>query len=113
VKAVYLPALHTLWQSFVAAILTWWAASGVIDVKAVHNIDDAKRFGLSVLMAVLAALGSAILHTVKLYYKQGLIAFAKGENVSPALLADMDAILARAPEAGTKTPHPFPAPPTS
>lgn len=107
-KAILIPALHTFWQSFVATILMWWGASGLADVKAVHNVDDAKRFGLSVIVAVLAALGSAALHTVKMYSREGLSAFLKGENVDPALLADIDAILNRAPQAGVDDPHPFP-----
>lgn len=98
------PALHTLWQSFLAAILMWWTAAGLIDIKAVHSIDDAKRFGLSLLLAVLAAVASAVLHTVK-QYGSSLLSGNLDKHVDPYELQlidkALDDALAHVPETVT------------
>lgn len=61
------PALHTLWQSFTAALLVWWGVAGTTGWHSVTDVSSAGRFGLSALIAGIAALASALLHVAREY----------------------------------------------
>lgn len=58
------PALHTLWQTFVAVLAVWWFASGADLAKSVTDVASAKRFGLALAAAAVAALLSAAKTTI-------------------------------------------------
>lgn len=65
IKAILVPALHTLWQTFVGLLGVWWAASGAALFSSVSDVASAKRVAVAVLAAVLAALLSAAKSTAK------------------------------------------------
>lgn len=83
------PALHTLWQALVAALVTWYAS---VNLGAVHNVDDAKKLALSALVAVGAALLSALLHVAK-QYGPTLISTGLRGKVDKNEMAMIDAVL--------------------
>lgn len=56
-------ALHTLWQTFAAALVVAWGASG-LDVSQVTDEASAKKLGLAAAAAVVAAFLSALKTTV-------------------------------------------------
>lgn len=96
------PALHTLWQALAASLLVWWHGAGLVGIHAVHNVSDAKRFALSVLVAVVAAAASAILHTAKQLgpgLAHGYIARHGVDDVELSAIDDvLDAAAAHIPE---------------
>ena len=56
-------ALHTFWQAFVAAVGIAYAASG-LDVSTVTDLNSAKKFGWSLVLALGAAALSAVKTTI-------------------------------------------------
>ena len=81
------PALHTLWQSLVAAVTVWFGAN-LTDVEAVRNVSELERLGLSLALAVLAALLSVAKNLAK-QYLPGLL-HAKD---NPAEVAQIEALI--------------------
>jgi hypothetical protein len=94
------PALHTLWQSFLAAIVVWWSASGLVGVRAVRNVDDAKRFAMSAVLAALAALMSALFHTIR-QYAPALLSRLGRPRLDPAQITAVNRLLDEAFDVAT------------
>jgi hypothetical protein len=84
---VWKPALHTLWQALAAALVVWFGANAA-DVQAVRNVAELERLGLSLALAVLAALLSVAKNLGK-QYLPGLL-HAKD---NPAEVAEIDALI--------------------
>lgn len=62
-EQVALKAFHTFWQSF-AAVFTLSVTSLTSGLLNVHNVSDARSFGLAAISAVIAATLSAIKNTI-------------------------------------------------
>lgn len=76
-RTIAKPALHTLWQAFAAALVIWWGVAGAAGWHKVTDVPSAEKFAVSALLAALAALLSAALHTVRQYGPAFLRAEAK------------------------------------
>lgn len=102
-NAILKPALHALWQTFLATLAVWWGASGATGINAIHNVDDAKRFALSGAAAGLAALASALYHTGQQYGPR-LLSSVLPFKVNKAELASIYEVLDAAIAAQTPPP---------
>jgi hypothetical protein len=88
-----IPPLHTFWQAFLAQMLLWWGASGLVGLQAIHHVSDARQYAYALIGAVLAAAASAGKQLAKTYAP-------KLRPVDQANVADVETALDDAGEIG-------------
>lgn len=108
-------ALHTFWQTLLGSLGAVWVASG-IDVSQIKDIDAAKKAGLALVTALVAAALSAAKTTAVGYLDQrkitAAVTAAAGPSPSGTPAAFVDAPVSFDPPspAGSTGDHPAAAP---